>query len=296
MDRAFPNRAIAQSIGGTEAAVAALKIDDLRQHYRRFYRPDNAVLTIVGNFDQDQAFAMVRRLFGPIQSGDGETPLSLNDKYLGAAQLISRQIRNSQEAPSGMEPSMGEGTIANPLRLEGASPLVQMVYPMPEAGHQDEAPLLVLSRVLGAGRRSLLNQALVDGEEPLAGTVDGLLFHGVDQGWYQLVVEGLPEVSLETLQRRALGVVQQVRDGRVNQEGLERAKVLVRSQLLLDERDVTSQGMRLGQECLILADCGYRDRLLKGVETVTPADVQRVAQRYLGEDRVTVGWLEASDN
>ncbi|MEM9245290.1 MAG: pitrilysin family protein, partial [Cyanobacteria bacterium P01_F01_bin.153] len=309
MARAFPNRAIAQSIGGTETAVEALTVGDLRQHYRRFYRPDNAVLTIVGNFDQDQAFAMVRRLFGPIQSSrDGgnltSQTLILDEKYLGAAQAISRQINPNrpklerlnpgQQDSFDLESLAGEGTIANPLRLTGANPLIQMVYPMPEAGHGDEAALLVLSRVLATGRQSLLHQSLVDAEEPLAGTVDGLLFHGVDQGWYQLVVEGLPGVPLETLQRRALDAVRQVRDGRVNLAALERAKVLVRSQLLLDERDVTSQGMRLGQDCLILADCNYRDVLLAAVETVTPADVQRVAQKYLGADRVTVGWLEAS--
>ncbi|MGD1937781.1 MAG: M16 family metallopeptidase [Cyanophyceae cyanobacterium] len=306
MDRAFPHQAIAQSIGGTEEAVKSLTVGDLQQHYRRFYRPDNAVLTIVGNFDQDQAFATVRRLFGPIQSHSDGEGLTLDEKYVGAAQAISRQINPERSGlerlSSGTQDSFnfelpaGEGTIANPLRLTGANPLIQMVYPMPEAGHGDEAALLVLSRVLGTGRRSLLHQSLVDGEEPLAGTVDGLLFHGVDQGWYQLVVEALPGVPLETLQRRALSAVQQVRDGQVNLAALERAKVLVRSQLLLDERDVTSQGMRLGQDCLILADCNYRDSLLGAVETVTPADVQRVAREYLGADRLTVGWLEVAGN
>ncbi|MEM9771165.1 MAG: pitrilysin family protein [Cyanobacteria bacterium P01_D01_bin.73] len=302
MARAFPGRAIAQPIGGTAAGVTTLDIETLRHHYRRFYRPDNAVLTIVGDFDESQAFSLVRRLFGNIQPWG----IDLDERSVGIAQTVSRQVTQGkqalgkktleEQAVANPELPEGEGTVTNPLRLQGFNgvPLLQLVYPMPEAGHGDEAALLVLSRVLATGRRSLLNQTLVDSEEPLAGTVDGLLFHGVDRGWYQLVIEGLAEVPLKSLQRRVLATVEQVRGGRVNREALERAKVLVRSQMLLDERDVTSQGMRLGQDCLILADCNYRDRLLGALDQVTPADVQRVARKYLAADQVTVGWLEAS--
>ena len=318
MARAFPGLAIGQPIGGTVAGVEGLTEKDLRGHYRRFYRPDNAVLTIVGNFDQDQAFALVRRLFGSIPAtSNGQGPAVAGERgEPGLAKAVVQQIEQVQEpgqdtqdrkqdtldpliVPGGGAQGelSGVGTVSRPLTLAGgpgAQPLVQMVYPMPEAGHGDEAALLVLSRVLATGRRSLLNQELVEQEEPLAQAVDGLLFHGVDRGWYQLVAEPMPEMELRTVQRRVLSVVERVRSQRVQPGELERAKVLVRSQILLEGRDVTSQGMRLGQDCLIMADCEYRDRMLVALDQVTPAEVRRVARVYLNPERLTVGWLVAS--
>ncbi|MEM1425433.1 MAG: pitrilysin family protein, partial [Cyanobacteria bacterium P01_H01_bin.130] len=192
MARAFPDQAIGQPIGGTVTGVEGLTVADLREHYRRFYRPDNAVLTLVGNFDEDQAFALVRRLFGDIEPGAAaervnegldappQGPLGLSEsgvfqKILGEmaqggevlAALgygVGRSLENNQgDQPSldSVEESItGQGTVASPLRLQGTggAPLIQMVYPMPEVGHPDEAALLVLSRVLATGRRSRLNQ------------------------------------------------------------------------------------------------------------------------------------------
>ncbi|MEM1427032.1 MAG: insulinase family protein, partial [Cyanobacteria bacterium P01_H01_bin.130] len=295
--------------------------------FGRFYRPDNAVLPLVGNFAEDQGFALVRRLFGDIEpggiepgagelegegeaslpqgslavNGSGVFPRILGEIAQGGEVLAALGYGGGQEAVAGsqssdaVEESMtGQGTVASPLRLRGTGgvPLIQMVYPMPEAGHPDEAALLVLSRVLATGRRSRLNQQLVEGGTPMAGLVDGLLFQGVDQGWYQLVVEALPDQDLQGLQQQVLATVDQLRSRSIAFHELQRAMGLVRSQLLLEGRDVTSQGMQLGQDCLIVADCGHRDRKLAAVEQVTVEQVQRVAREYLAADRVTVGWLE----
>ena len=65
---------ITSLIGSMEDLTAA-SLDDVAQFFATFYTPDNAVLSIAGDFDPAEARRLVERHFGPIPKGSGKPPL-----------------------------------------------------------------------------------------------------------------------------------------------------------------------------------------------------------------------------
>ena len=73
---AFPeDHPFHHSLIGSMEDLSAASLDDVRQFFAAYYRPDNAVLSIAGDFDRDDAMKMVERHFGAIVSGPAGQPL-----------------------------------------------------------------------------------------------------------------------------------------------------------------------------------------------------------------------------
>ncbi|MBT8402405.1 MAG: insulinase family protein [Gemmatimonadetes bacterium] len=126
------------SMDDLDAATA----DDAREFYGRFYTPNNAVLTVVGDVTLTQVRALVEEYFGEVARGP-EPP------SLPAVPTLPRtdgERRRVEEAPL--------------ARL----PLVWMAYTLPPAVHPDHPALALLSQVLGGGEASRLRKRLVDDE------------------------------------------------------------------------------------------------------------------------------------
>src|SRR5205823_5801786 len=73
---AFPDdHPFHHSLIGSMEDLSAASLDDVRQFFAAYYRPDNAVLTVAGDFDRDETMMMIERHFGPITSGPAGPPL-----------------------------------------------------------------------------------------------------------------------------------------------------------------------------------------------------------------------------
>lgn len=124
-----------QTIGYTEDLNRA-KIDDLKAFFLRWYGPNNAVLTIGGDFDTQQVLIWVHKYFATIPKGPevkspAKQPVSLmSDRYITYEDNI-------------------------------AQPMILMAYPTTYMGDEAEAGLNMLAGILGQGKNSLLYQALV---------------------------------------------------------------------------------------------------------------------------------------
>ncbi len=124
-----------QTIGYVED-LDRVNVNDLKQFFLRWYGPNNAALTIGGKFDQAQVLEWVAKYFGPIPRGPDVAALDKTDVVLDEDRYIS------------MEDNV-------------ALPLLYMSYPTVHATHKDEAPLDVLTSILGQGETSLLYKNMV---------------------------------------------------------------------------------------------------------------------------------------
>lgn len=111
-------------------------LDDLKAFFKRWYGPNNAVLTIGGDIDIAQTKAWVERYFAPIPRG----PEVSDDEKQPAQLQDTRYI-----------------TLEDSVHL----PLLQVTLPTVYAGHPDEAPLDVLASILGGGKTSMLYKNMV---------------------------------------------------------------------------------------------------------------------------------------
>ncbi|QZZ21859.1 insulinase family protein [Leptothermofonsia sichuanensis E412] len=273
MKAAFPNSPYGLPVGGTKADVERFTVEQVRDYYQRYYRPDNATLIIVGNFQTEPTLAMVRETFGKIPPEN--TPLPPEP----AAQPI-------EATPA----TAGSSNAPIILRQPGSAALLHQVYPLPDARHPDVPALQVMDYILTGGRSSRLYQALV--ETGLASGASGYAANLIGGGWYEFSVTASPGKDLKQIDRVLQKTLTDLREQGITPEELERAKTQFRASVLLRNRDIVSQAFQLGDDYTTTGDYRFTDRLLNAITNVTTADVQRVAQTYLAPARGTVGFFE----
>ncbi|MDX2230141.1 MAG: pitrilysin family protein [Leptolyngbyaceae cyanobacterium bins.349] len=270
MRSAFPTSPYGLPVGGTKADVEQFTVDQVRYYYTTYYRPDNAVLVVVGNFKQDEVMKLVQQTFGAIPKTTPPLPQTPAPK----------EIPQPSAAP---KPAIA-------LREPGTTALLNAVYPLPDVMHPDVPALQLMDAILSSGRSSRLYQSLV--ETGLASEASGYAANLMGGGWYDFAVTAAPQQDLQQIDQVLQQVITEFQAQGVTAEELARAKAQLRASLILRNRDISSQAIQLGDDFISTGDYQFTDRLLANLEKVTPADVQRVARTYLKLGLRTVGFFE----
>jgi predicted Zn-dependent peptidase len=166
------------SLMGSMEDLSAASLDDVAEFFRTYYTPDNAVLTIAGDFDADEAMTFVERHFGWIPRGNGKPPLPPMDV---------------------------PGTFGSSLREvvedEVAVPRAFVAARTPAFGSAGYHAASMLAAALGAGRGSRLHETLVR-QRQLASTATAFTFD-LSKGSDLLVVDATarPGVPVEALEQ-----------------------------------------------------------------------------------------------
>jgi len=269
MKSAFPYSPYGLPVGGTKADVQKFTVGQVRDYYRKFYRPDNATLVIVGNFKTDQTLTAVKETFGKVSKGSDALP--------------DRKMPDPMPTVDATKPPIV-------LKEPGSAALLNEVYPLPRVGHPDVPALQVMDYILTGGRSSRLYQALI--ESGLASDANGYAANLIGAGWYELSVTAAQGKELSQIDTVLQKTLADLRDRSVTQEELERAKTQLKASIALRNRDITSQAQQLGDDQTSTGDYQFSHRLQAAVAAVTTADVQRVAKTYLTPAKRTVGFFE----
>jgi zinc protease len=271
---AFPNHPYGLTVGGTKADVEKFTLEQVLSYYRNYYSPNNATLVIVGDFDTKSTITAVKEIFAKVPK---QQVVSSQQSAVSPQQLA---INNSK--PKTQKPIV--------LREPGSAALLQAVYPLPNLKHPDVPAIDVMDYILAEGRSSRLYQALV--ESGLVSDVGGGSANLIAGGWYQLSATAAPGKKLSEVDRVLQGAIANFSKKGVTAVELKRAKAQLRSDLIMSNRDISSQAQQLGNDQTTANDYRYTDRYLAGIQKVTVADVKRVAQTYLKQTKRTVGYFE----
>jgi zinc protease len=271
MRSAFPNSPYGLPVGGTKADVEQFTVQQVRDYYRQFYRPENATLVIVGNFKTAPTLKLVEETFGAIAQP-------------------AQPFQPAPTQPVAIAPLTTEPKAPIVLREPGSAALLNAVYPLPNVTHPDVPALQVLDYVLTGGRSSRLYQALV--ESGLASDAGGYAANLIGAGWYGLSVTAAPGKDLTQIDRVLQATLANLRETPITTEELDRAKVQLRASILLRNRSISNQATQLGDDQTTTGDYRFTDRLLDAIAQVSAADVQRVAQTYLIPGNRTLGLFE----
>ena len=251
------------SVIGSMADLSAASMGDVVDFFRTYYAPNNASLAIAGDFEPAEAKELVERYFGPIPKGP------------------------AVDRPEPSVPDLdGPKTIAmtDAVRL----PRVQLVWPTVPAGHPDEPALDVLAEALGGlEKENRLYRALVF-DRPLAASVSASHPTSRLAGTFDVSITAQPTESLDDLVAKADAEVARLRAEGPTEDEVLKAQNGRESQLV-----VGLQSMQRKADFLNSNNVNYGDPLAYKAEitklfAVTPADVKRVAERYLTADRVRV--------
>ncbi len=253
---------------GNRSDIERVPIGSLQAFYRKHYQPDNAMLVVAGNFDQDKAIEYI-------------------EKYFGALKRPERKLdKTYTEEP----PQDGERTVT--LRRVGDVGIVSAVYHVPSGGHPDAAALEILSEVLGAEPAGRLYKALVETRKATSIAAAAGTWH--DPGIFQVQANLRREDSLDEAKEILLKTTEAVGEEGVSQAEVDRARQKLLKQRELAQGNTSSIAVQLsdwaGQGDWRMYFLN-RDR----IEKVTPEDVKAVAQKYLVANNRTVGMFIPSE-
>ncbi|WP_193196665.1 M16 family metallopeptidase [Nostoc sp. MG11] len=322
MQAAFPNHAYGLPVGGTKADVDKFQVEQVRKYYQNYYSPDNAVLVIVGDFKTANVLEIVKDVFGKLPKSQelrGASAVVRQSGLLYETLRVGGASRREggfpqEELPKGFPAPLATtgGTPARQwldlrrlafksqgskvpsvpivLREPGAGQLLQVVYPLPDVNQPDVPALDVMDYILTEGRNSRLYQVLV--ESGLANEVTAGVTSLRESGWYELLVTAAPSQKLKKIDSVLSRAIANVVEKGIKLEEVKRAKTQLTADVILSNRDITSQAMQLGNDETTADDYRYTDRYLAAVSQVTEADVVAVIKKYLKKEARTVGFFE----
>jgi len=258
---------------GDMADLRTMTRDDLYNHYRKYYVPNNAVMAVAGDFDTKKMLARIKKLFGTIPAGSEPPRLSRPEPEQNG------EVRLNVEGP-------------------GSTTYVQVAYRFPAASHSDFFPLTVLDSLLAgpsnlnmfsggiSNKTSRLYRALVD--KQLTVSVHGGAAATIDPFLYTITMtihpKHKPEEALAALDRE----LQKVREEKVSKEEIARAIKQARAIFAYGSENISNQGFWLGY-AEMFATYEWFQTYLDRLSKVTVKDVQRVANEYFQNKSRIVG-------
>jgi len=250
-------------IGSIEELDAAT-VDDVRAFHATYYRPDNAALIVVGNFDQAKLDAMIDRYFGPLKTPAGAIP-----------------------KVTAVEPARTGPKTVNTYGPNVPLPAVAITWLAPAAADKDTPALTVLDAVLSAGKSSRLYDSLVY-DQKIAQSVFSSAPNNAQPGLFYVgaVMAGGKTVSQGEAALRAQ--IARVRDGLVTPAELAEAKAGLLADAVRKREEIDGRGFAIGYALETEGDPATANTSLAKLQAVTAADIQRVARKYLADDRRTV--------
>ncbi|MGH7832049.1 MAG: M16 family metallopeptidase [Candidatus Binatia bacterium] len=263
LDTAYDNFAYKHSVIGSMEDLNAATIDDARGFYRTYYAPNNAVLSLVGNFQTETALALVRKYFESIPA------------------------QPPPPAPDMTEP---EQTAERRKTVEDAfaqAPRIDIVYKTVPGNTPEWHALRVLGRVMAGDLSSRLHRKLVK-ELETAVSVSSRPDErrGASLFWVSLVVR--PGKSLSEVERLVYEEVDRLKNEPVADWELDKVRIKLRRQQAQDLYSTRSRANSLGHYAVYYNEPGLINTALDKLARVTKTDLQRVANTYLTARNRTV--------
>jgi len=261
-------------IVGWMSDLEAMTAQDARDFYRRWYVPGNAVVVVAGDVDPVQVKALA-------------------DQYYGAIPARSVADRKPQQEPA------QQGLRRFEFKAPAEQSYVALAFKVPRlaslqpsAEHDDALALTVLAAVLDGYSGARLERALTQGEQRLAdsvGAYNGLMGRG-PQFFY---LEGVPAKgqTTEALEAALRAQVQKVAKEGVAESELQRVKTQWVASEIYKLDSVFNQARELGVAWTLGLPPDHGEQLMARLRQVTAAQVQAVAQKYFGDDSLTVAVL-----
>ncbi len=250
---------------GWPSDIESWTMDDLKAHFAMGYAPNNCVMVVVGDVRFDNAVALAKKYLEPIPRHDPPPPVRTKEPE----QQGERRI-----------------TISKPAQL----PIVMVLYHIPDARHVDMHALDVAARMLTGGQSSRLYSRMVDRDQ-LALNIGANSRDGMDPMLFQFTIQprsGVDPATAEKVLYEELGKLQTTE---VPAAELQKAKNQMLADLYRQQKTIAGRANLLGYYEIYFGDYARLYTRDKDIESVTVADIQRVARQYFTAKNRTVATL-----
>ncbi len=239
-------------------------VQDVRDFFNNYYKPNNATLVIVGDFNSDQALGWTRKYFEGIPAS--ATPIPRRDMP-EPVQTAEREVKKSYSN--------------TPL------PAIVIGYKIPARYKPDSYPLDLASNILAGGESSRLYLALVY-KDQIAVQAGGFGNFSEDPNLFWAYAIMNPGHPADEGQKAVINILEGLKEKPVEAKELDKAKNQEIAGFILGRDTDEQKAVALASAAVIGKDPGLVNTELDRYLKVTPADVERAAQEYFVAQHATV--------
>lgn len=263
LDLIYDNFPYKHSTIGSMEDLNAATVEDAEAFFRTYYAPNNAVLSMVGDFKIDRALALIEKYFADIPA---------------------------QEPP--LPPDMSEPEQKGERRkviFDGfaQTPRIDVVYKIPPGNTPDWYALEVLGRVMSSGVSSRLYQKFVKEKElALSVSADASERRGPATFWFSIMAR--PNADLGELEKLLAEEIAHVQEAAITDSELLKVRMQLRRQRAQQLYSTRARANSLGHFAVYYNDPNLINEVWKNYEQISRVDLQRVARRYFRDANRTV--------
>ncbi|HEV8658607.1 MAG TPA: pitrilysin family protein [Thermoanaerobaculia bacterium] len=249
---------------GSIEDLDASTLEDVRRFHDTYYRPDNADLIVVGDFDPAQLDAWVDQYFGPIAKPSRSIPRVETKEPSRPA--TKRVVEHGPNVPL---------------------PAVAITWLTPPASSSDAAALNVAAAILGKGESSRLYQSLVY-KKQVAQEIEADADLKEDVGLFGVLAIMATGHDAKEGEQELRAQLKSLAEKRVKASELTKAKNLLLTDALKERETNNGKAFAIGQAIVLTRNAEEVNRGLEKLQAVTAADVQRVMRKYVQDAKSVV--------
>lgn len=231
-------------------------VEDVKDFHGRFYVPNNATLSISGDFDTVQVRELVQKYFGEIPAGPAIEKL----KPLPVTLTETKKLYH-------------EDNFAN-------APQYTMAFPTPERYSKDSYSLSVLAEILGGGKKSPMYSVLVKEKKLTSGVSVNNMAQEL-AGTFRISVTANPGIALTDVEKAINEAFTRFETDGFTEKDLVRIKASQETSFYNMISSVSGKSFRLAEYDIFAGDPGFYKQDMAAMQAVTVADVKDVYNRYI---------------
>jgi len=250
------------TIGLTPDHIEAATLDEVRDFYRRFYHPSNAILSVSADIDPDEVFALAEKWFAPIaDSGCAATPIPPEPEQRAARRRV--------------------------VERDVPATAITVAYHMGDRLSRDFHAGDMASDLLAGGDSARLYEHLVKGEKLFSG-VNAYITGDVDCGLFVFTGQLLPSTTEERAEEALRREAEELMRGAISDYEMEKVKNKFEANTLFGELNVMNKAMNLGYYAM-LGDTALVNREVDIYRSLTADDVADFSRRtFRAENSSTI--------
>jgi zinc protease len=260
---AYNSFAYKHSVIGSMEDLNAATVQDVQAFFKRYYAPNNAVLTLVGDFKSDEALAKIKKYFGAIPAQPAPPKPDVSEPEQKAERRVTVEDNFAQ------------------------LPRLDIVYKIPPGDTKDFYAVDVATDVLSAGNSSRIYQKLVKEKQLSVQTAGGTYEHrGPSLALFIAYIR--PGTDPAEVEKVIQAEIEKIKTDGITDDELEKIRMQNTLGNVSQLQSTQSRAMQLGQFAVFYNDPNLINTQIEKTLSVTKEDVQRVARKYFVDANKTV--------
>ena len=244
------------SVIGEMEDLKQATVDDVKNFYNNYYGPNNATLVLAGDFEKEDAKALVEKYFGEIATREN--------------------VENRQPMTNKLD------TIVKVYHADNYAkvPQLMMIWPTVEEFNPDSYALQYLAQILGDGKKAPLYKVLVK-EKKLTSRTDAFTYHRELAGDFFIQVRANEGHSLKEVENAVFEAFNRFETEGITQTDIDRVKAKIETDFYEQLSSVYDKALQLSYYNTLKGNPGYIEQDIKNIQAVTLEDVKNVYNKYI---------------